>query len=44
MTFKDKETKLDKSDAINFVWIAEAFFLGVIAGVLLSVFVMVIGK
>ena len=44
MTFKDKETKLDKSDAINFVWVAESFFIGVIAGVLLSVFVMMIGK
>lgn len=42
--FKNKETKLDKSDAINFVWVAEAFFIGVITGVLLSVFAMVIGK
>lgn len=44
MTFKNKETRLDKSDAVNFVWIAEAFFIGVIAGIMLSVFVMVIGK
>ena len=42
--FKNKDTKIDSKDALNFVWIAEAFFLGVIAGVLLSVFVMVIGK
>lgn len=39
--FKNKETKLDKSDAINFVWIAEAFFLGVITGIGIGVLLMI---
>lgn len=43
MVFKNKETKIDSKDALSLTTFMAGFCTGFIAGILLSVFVMVVG-
>lgn len=40
--FKDKETKFDRDEVIEFVGSVTGFFVGLIAGILLSILFVVV--
>lgn len=42
MVFKNKETKIDSKDALSLTTFMAGFCTGVIAGILLSLFVVVV--